>query len=283
MTLKQLAHLHLSKSDRSMKHSVETITPDSAADMLSMNTRNRRVVNSYVTQLAAAMKAGEFELNGETIKISETGVIIDGQHRLLACVKSGVPFQTIVVRGVKDDSFYTIDTGRKRTSADALSREGFQNVNILAGALRWIITINARGHRTRSIDLGPGKALSQIEKFPGLEDHVTFAHQITLMTPSMAAALSYLFSQKDHDASVAFFHDLRHGAGLCVGDPVLTLRNKLFDVKAAKTKIKSSIPQGEICAMVIRAWNARRAGRRLTLVKGLVTSESGSLMMPEIE
>lgn len=103
----------------------EIITPEIAEEMLTHNYEgNRNVRESYVLQLASVMKAGRYiSQNGQTIVFGiDDGVLYDGQHRLLAVVRSGVT-QAFGVARIKDgkEAYKTIDNGTKRTAADFLS------------------------------------------------------------------------------------------------------------------------------------------------------------------
>ena len=108
------------------------ITPSKAKELLSKNTQNRNPQEGHVAFLAREMKTGSWKMNGETIVVSSDGVLVDGQHRLLACVKSSVSFPTILVEGVNIDVVTTIDTGKSRSLQDVLKMNGFKNVSKLA-------------------------------------------------------------------------------------------------------------------------------------------------------
>jgi hypothetical protein len=99
---------------------IAEITPSAAAEMLG-NVH----ASGHVDQLALAafgkdMSAGQWVLNGAPIVLSSDGSLLDGRARLHACVKSGAPFQALVVKGVSSSAFETIDSVRKRTLADIL-------------------------------------------------------------------------------------------------------------------------------------------------------------------
>lgn len=74
-------------NDQYVRGEVETITPELAADLLSRNMKNRPVSQQRVRKYMAAMVAGKWLLNGEAIKISIDGRLIDGQHRLKAIIQ----------------------------------------------------------------------------------------------------------------------------------------------------------------------------------------------------
>lgn len=106
-----------------------TITPEYAAELLHKNLLNRPLNKITVDDYAAQMSKGLWKLNGEPIIISTTGNVIDGQHRLNACVTSGKEFQTLIVEGVDAATFDTIDTGRIRTLSDVFNIVEIKNAN----------------------------------------------------------------------------------------------------------------------------------------------------------
>lgn len=97
---------------------IEVITPEKAIYYLGRNIGNRGISKDRVTYYAEQMAKGEWKLNGCTIVLDENGYLLDGQHRLTACVVSKKPFETLVVRGVDHKAFATIDTGKPRNSSD---------------------------------------------------------------------------------------------------------------------------------------------------------------------
>lgn len=109
-----------------------TITPGMAEEMLKRNIANRKVNQANVNRIAADMATGNYRINGETIKISSNGEILDGQHRLLACIKSGVPFKSYIVYNVEREAIGTIDMGKGRSVADSLNVMG---CNIKSGII----------------------------------------------------------------------------------------------------------------------------------------------------
>lgn len=101
-----------------MKVSVEKITPMLAESLLKLNTDNRKLRTSHVDFLAAQMRSGNFRLTHQGIAISEDDVLLDGQHRLRAVVKSGVAVDMYVFRDVDGGTFTAIDIGAKRSNSD---------------------------------------------------------------------------------------------------------------------------------------------------------------------
>ena len=104
---------------------IVTITPTDAARILAENNLNNRKINqANVRKYADDMLLGKFELNGDTIRFYADGTLADGQHRLMACVLSGVPFKTYVVKGLEKKVLPTIDCGKPRNMVETLNMIG---------------------------------------------------------------------------------------------------------------------------------------------------------------
>jgi hypothetical protein len=99
---------------------VETITPEIAAEYLTHNAGNRPVSKTQLDKIAAAMTNGTYRMTGDAIRFGADGRVYDGQHRLHACVKSGVSFTTLVVRNLDAATLLVIDSGKTRSAADQL-------------------------------------------------------------------------------------------------------------------------------------------------------------------
>jgi hypothetical protein len=99
------------------------------------------------------MMADEWMLTGDTIKFSDAGLLRDGQNRLRACQRAGVPFRTHIVFGIEDEAFDRLDQGKNRNGADVLSIAGYQYVTALSGAVRWTHLIETG--RAKSRDSSP--------------------------------------------------------------------------------------------------------------------------------
>lgn len=94
------------------------ITPKHAKELLELNINNRRLRSSVVTNLANAMKRGEWITTHQGIAISENGNILDGQYRLNAIIEADIPITMSVTYNLPNDSFKAIDCGLARNLED---------------------------------------------------------------------------------------------------------------------------------------------------------------------
>lgn len=101
-----------------MNAQILMVTPEMAEQWLKLNTSNRRLRRWWAEALAAAMRRGEWLPTHQGIAFAVSGHLIDGQHRLIAIIKSGIAQQMLVVHGVPDKAFSVLDIGAKRSASD---------------------------------------------------------------------------------------------------------------------------------------------------------------------
>lgn len=250
---------------------IETITPEVAEKWLTLNTHNRTLRDGVVERYAEAMKRDQWDLNGETIKFSETNVLLDGQHRLWAVIESGVTIESYVIRNLPDEVFETIDTGTARHARDTLHLNGFKHPTILgmAGRLQFI---HENYGSVEHYNKGKGKLITNrdilelVQRHPDLERSVDFiVHSQTIkayLTPAMASFLHYQFSRFDSAQSDVFMSKLAIGDGLAIDHPILIARNRL-------ATIKSGTGHGRIegAGITIKAWNLYRNGKTAKVLR----------------
>lgn len=115
-----------------MRFTTETITPKRAAELLVGNTDNRKLDKNKVKQWAAEMTAGRWRLTSQTIAIATSGRVVDGQHRLHACVESGVTIETAMAYDADESTFGIVDVGKTRTGTDIWGLAGMSAPNVAA-------------------------------------------------------------------------------------------------------------------------------------------------------
>ena len=83
---------------------VVDVTPELALSWLSAKKSNRPIFNFRIRKLAAQMKAGRWQMNHNGIAFAKDGTLLDGLHRLLAVISSGmtVPMMVVVDESVEN-------------------------------------------------------------------------------------------------------------------------------------------------------------------------------------
>lgn len=274
------------KVDKNVTVSVETITPTIAHALLGGNTHNRHIKRALVGRFVNAMKRGDWAVNGETIKISVTDVLLDGQHRLLAVAESGCTIQSMVVRGLPDKVQQTVDIGSTRSNADVLALEGYASRSkLLAATLRYLKLIDGGlirvtgagqssgiggkdGHiKPREVvaSYSPQEIMEVLLDYPYIYDSIDATDGLSKAvggSHSQYAALHAWLSTLDGDTTRDFFDHLVNGTGLEKGDPIWLLRRYLEVRKPVRGAGWSRTNRLVVHAMFIKAWNAYRHNKR---------------------
>ena len=251
------------------KPEVMTITPETAQEWTGLNTRNRPVRYTKVAQYARDMKAGNWVLNGETVKIDVTGIILDGQHRLYACIQAGVPFETVVIRGLPPEAQDTIDTGMARKFADQLALRGEVNTALLGAISRWALRWLRGAKMSGATDLNPTheEMSGLLEADPRIREACTWAVNVRTRFKSVNGSVWgmawLLFHGSDHLAAEVFLEKVLTGEDCPAGHPALAFRNRIWNAREAGERLT----QYEQLAYLVIAWNAFKEDRPLKLLK----------------
>jgi hypothetical protein len=257
-----------------------SITPTQAVKLLEahqavveasgLSSLNRIINDNTVTQYGNDMANHKWVENGESIKIAKSGRILDGQHRLWACVNATATFKTLLVTGFEDNEvesvFVTTDIGRVKIPSAFLSASGVGYGGMVAPAIRYILgykqhaTLNKQHMFTTPQVVEYGRAHTE-----RLVDSAAFVAKYQGYAPtSILTAWHYLFFEKNQEEAAQFIIDLKDGSGLNKGDPVHAMRERLIQNKgnrATKMSAKS------IFAMGLHMWNDRRKNVTRTVIK----------------
>lgn len=105
-----------------------TVTPEMAGEWLTHNHNNRKIDKNTVMKYAADMFAGNFTLNPDAIAFDHEGSLVNGQHRLMAIVNSGVPTASVVIYDfpVVRTDFLNFDCGKNRTIRARVELAGYE-------------------------------------------------------------------------------------------------------------------------------------------------------------
>ena len=238
------------------------ISPELAETYLATSSANRNVSHTRVLTLASEMNAGKWQLNGQTIVISDTGKLLDGQHRLFAIVEHGKPVQMTVVTGVDEKSFHTIDTGKSRSSGDIAGMAGIANPNLVTAAAAMIWRLY---HGCNINEACPSVfSIQVVGRYPALKKWAPFVAArpggAVLPPASLLAALVYLEDiAKKPQAAETFFAKITKGTDLEEGSPYLALRNRIMNLRAS-----GGIVNGPTCwYSIARTLSAIEAGETL--------------------
>lgn len=241
---------------------LETITVKRATELLARNTNNRPINQANLQILMHDMQRENFAITGESVKISVTGNLLDGQHRLQAVVQTGIPLKTWVMTGLDDNAFKYIDTGKMRSAADVLALGGFTNSNQIAAVGRFIMVFK-QGKYYDTAQSGKRQKLTNKDimdfiekKHKAIVDSVFVGYnpKNKLLPGSIMGGLHFIFKGIDEDQADDFCHRLAEGDNLTKGSPIYLLREHFIRNARAHRKMK---PYEKMFLMCL-AWNLYR-------------------------
>jgi hypothetical protein len=242
----------------------ETITPTLAEKMLVNADSNRRAREAVVDDLARLLEQGKFVDAGSSIIFDRDGRMIDGQHRLKAIVKSGVPFRFIIVLGVDKKSQTYINSGIPNRLSDIFQFKGEKDAARLASTLSWVWRYESGYALKHQTNPPRDIAMELLEKHPEIRNSIQDVKTIgKFIHPAPAAFCHYLFHKKDPAMAREFFDKLKSGESLTKGDPILALRNAIIN----RSMTKKNVRNYHHLVMLVRAWNTMRRGKKITCMR----------------
>lgn len=266
------------ESDGKPRLSFMQVTPDMAARWLGRNTRNRVIRQVVVDRYARDMSSGMWRLDGNPIRFAPDGTLLDGQHRLAAVIKSGITITTAVAQGISADAQAVMDSGRARTSGDMFAIDGEKHAHILAAAARLGLMVEAHDFSSSGGKYSHDEIARFVADNPDLRFSCDLAQKVARKVecaPSMIAYTCMILGRIDRFAAANFWVAAAEKVGLAAGDPVLALTDRFAEARRRGEKLR----RDAYLSAIYRAWNYRRAGKPMRLLK--IKSATGLISIPE--
>lgn len=261
MNIEKLIHQNALNGNAPFRVEVCNITPALAKELLDLNTANRNPKVGHINTLVAEIKSGRWNPNGSTIVIGSDGVIKDGQHRLLAVVKAGIPIVSAVAYGLSNEVWKTIDTGKTRTASDIFKLNGVANSisvsAIVSQVLRIRVGWTVRSNNTTANAKGITNA-EVYEEYMTNQDGYQIVFKLSAIIykqqnyglafpQSIVGAVLYL-AECNEDTAMLFADSISGKNGN-------TYASELYK-KAVNEKSKGrSLSHGMLLIGIIKAWN----------------------------
>lgn len=301
--LKQIAEAtERSKKNKGIPEVIpyQLITVDMARDLESHNTHNRNRSDELSQDHAATMREKSWITNGDTIRFDVDMVMLDGQHKIEAIILSNEPQWYPIVCGLPKEAMETIDTGKKRTAADALHLRGFKNASTLAAATRLAIMLSkgqVAGRVSRllvnnqNIVKFNSDPLQKKKMENCAEESATWHRAAKFLTASQWAALAFTLGERNRQQAQIFIKGLAFGESLSASgattSAIYHLRRELqnrtpeegLKSKAGKIRANAQDVLFEKFKLIYKAWNLFQRQQRISELR-LTPDERASKFLP---
>jgi len=251
----------IAKGKKAPSAEIITLTPVLASLLLERNPINRPISKLGKAEIKQDLANGRYVFNGESIIVSDTGVLNDGQHRCVNVLETGVSIQTVIVFGPKEETRFTVDTGKSKTLSNFLAMKGRKYTHVLGPAVGYILQWKQYGYLPVGAETKPTKQaqLEAADAIRGIDASVLFTADCmkTVRSHAVLAFCHHAFWKVSSRENADFFvTKLMEGDGLKKGDPILYCRNRLIGMGRG-------IRAGTRAELVFKCWNAWRSGHSI--------------------
>ncbi len=258
-----------------MNYEVVEMTPAKAKELLLRNPVGNRILRSpQLNKIANEIKSGQWKFTGDPIKISKSGILLDGQHRLSGVIAAGIPAKMAIIWGIDDEVFSVLDTVHlNRGPADFLKLNNIKNPSLTAAVVKRLLVWE------KTQDKSQFNMSSNISRFivpREITEYGTVNDAEIQSTISMVArtaivkncgagsafiAAIIIVNRVDPVATNGFTRDVIDGVMLQKNSPAMLLRNKMME---PPMRGRASIWNTELMAVTIKAWNYHVIGKEVS-------------------
>lgn len=246
------------------------VTPEIATRLLSLNEKNRKLRDFIVSHYSRQMVDGVWkEDTGEAIKVSKSGRLIDGQHRMAAVVKSGVSLYFHFVENIDDDVFDVLDTGFVRNSADVFDIKEIKNGHVIPSVIvKYLMIKSGKANTRKTANPSNSELLAIYNKNQDFWQEIAretlfYYDRINKLIPPSLIGGFYAAITEIAPLKSKHFMDQLCGV---IGFENSTIGLMISRLVQDKTSIKK-IQSGYKVALLIKTWNSYIMGVNLKSLK----------------
>ncbi|MCW3782983.1 hypothetical protein [Defluviimonas salinarum] len=240
------------------------LTPERAREWLQFNTGNRKIQPTHVETIARDIEKGHWMVNAQPICFTadpenpsgeEPVRLLNGQHRLRACIMSGIPIEVPIAINIPEEAFATFDTHAKRTMRRMGDRVD-DRVLAAAAKFQWKqdngLPLTGRGSPSAT------EILQTLDEHPGLASGFSRSRRKEMTKLGSAGVMTYfIYRVMSEQAEWAeeFLDGIETGADVPRGSPILSLRNMAINRRG-------ELSRKDTLDMLIDHWNAFKVWKR---------------------
>lgn len=241
---------------------------EQAKEWLATRFDNERTIHeNKVRAFARDMIEGNWHFTADTVRFTQEGRLMDGQHRLAAVVQSGQA-QWFPIVNLPEEVRAGIDTGSARTLGELLHMGNHVNGRVLAAIVRRVLIYRngvqgTSGGRYLPTHTEGVKFVN--ENREQLQDSAGFAFRLQRsrfpVSPSSIGAAHFVCAKVNKEQADEVFERLVTGFGLTEKDPVAAYRNRAI---LYEQRNRTNITADDAFRFAILTWNHVRDGNEVT-------------------
>lgn len=238
-----------------------SLDPEVARDWLNrFNVGNRKILPSHVKTIARDIRSGHWMFNAQPICFSASGRLLNGQHRLRACVEADMPIDVVVMQGLPDEAFATYDIHARKLPrlGESLKSAAHADQRVVAAAAKILWRVEQDINPMSSLKPSASEIKDVVERHPELAAAFPTARKLTSLVRTAIATFVVYWTRRD-DAALAddFIEGLITGAGLEADNPILKTRNKLM----IERRLPGALERKDMYRQLMQAWEDYKAYR----------------------
>ena len=256
------------------------VDPALASLWLTKNVANRKVRPARVEQYARLMKTGNWNLSSDVISFDTKGNLQNGQHRLLAVIKSGRTVTLGVQRNAPVSAMEVIDNGAPRSTADLMRWRNEANPTLIAaaGRLAYLWETDLIYTEAKTQVLSPVEIIDFVEDFPMIRRSTEivskYRKRIDANPTPLVVAHWAIAESNGPDAADEFIRLLATRENLPEGSPILALDSRFREMR----RNHNEFPNRDLLALIMKGWNYYANG---TSVRTIAIQQRGTFRIPD--
>ena len=247
------------------------ITPAIAAEwLLRDRPGNRNIRQGSVDKYSRDQSEGRWDLAVDCVAFNKQGQLVNGRHRLMACVKSNVCIPSLVLLG--KETVIDIDATASRSAGDYFRLMGVSSCNRAAAVSKWVAAyeVNRLGSLLQRA-WSHSELWETFQRHPDLGASLTFIGGFSsedlkrLGRAAVLTAVHYIICLETGDRSLAdaYFDQLITGENVGKKDPAKMVRNRLIDLKREEESRRLRLDNLKWATYVAKGWNAIATGSEI--------------------
>jgi hypothetical protein len=260
----------LRTESKSIKLQFMEVTPSQAKIWLNENkdSKNRKSSRHKINKYKEELQNLNWGFSNDEVCFDVNNRLINGKHRLTACVEADMPMFLTIATGFPTDAFQNFDCGYLRSNGQILNIAGIDHSNEMASTIRGyqLITNGA----TAAKNIGTTNILDHYEENKEIYDigcdcYMVLKNKAASPPGVIAGVLAYIYEcTYDKTGVLEFTNMLAYGENLNRNHPAMYIREYCIKAKKSKDPYTGEYDLSRLFQeRILKAWNNFAEGKTM--------------------